>query len=98
MCYLCGGNGIGNDFKTEIAARDFYGVRCGLLHEARTKNGWTIWAKSSDGKTADPNQKVMYRDDFQTGLLAFVDCYKGALTTDKTLQEAFIRKFDSLCG
>jgi hypothetical protein len=87
-----------NDFKTEIAARDFYeGVRCGLLHEARTKRGWTIWAKSRDGKTADTNQKVMYRDDFQTGLLCFVDWYKGDLPADKTLQEAFIRKFDSLC-
>jgi hypothetical protein len=87
-----------NDFKTEITARDFYeGVRCGLLHEALTKNGWRIWAKSSDGKTADANQNVMYRDDFQMGLLGFVDWYKGALPTDKTLQEAFIRKFDSLC-
>ena len=36
-------------FKDEFnkdQARDFYiSVRCGLLHEARTKNGWTIWAK-----------------------------------------------------
>jgi hypothetical protein len=40
------------DFKTENMARDFYeGVRCGLLHEARTKNGWTIWAKDSGTHT-----------------------------------------------
>ena len=87
-----------NDFKTPNTARDFYeGVRCGLLHEARTKNGWTISARTSHGKTVDANQKIMYRDEFQTGLLAFVDWYKDALSTDKTLQEAFIRKFDSLC-
>jgi hypothetical protein len=87
-----------NDFKTESSARDFYeGVRCGLLHEARTKNGWTIWAKSSDGKTADAIQKIMYRDNFQSGLLTFVGWYKGALSVDKGLQEAFMRKFDSLC-
>lgn len=86
------------DFKDEPTARDFYeGVRCGLLHEARTKNGWTIWAKNSNGQTADTNQKVMYRDNFQTGLLTFVDWYKRLLPTEQPLQEAFLRKFDSLC-
>lgn len=87
-----------NDFSNGNSARDFYeGVRCGLLHEARTKNGWTIWAKSGDGKTADANQKIMYRNNFQAGLLTFVEWYKSTLLTDKALQEAFIRKFDSLC-
>jgi hypothetical protein len=87
-----------NDFRTENCARDFYeGVRCGLLHEARTKNGWTILAKDSGGQTADTNQKIMYRDNFQTGLLTFVDWYKAELPNDKALQEAFVRKFDSLC-
>lgn len=87
-----------NDFTTVDNARDFYeGVRCGLLHEARTKSGWTIWARSSDGKAADINTKIMYRDNFQTGLLTFAEWYKGALPNDKALQEAFIRKFDSLC-
>lgn len=86
------------DFTDEQTARDFYeGVRCGLLHEARTKKGWTIWAKDGRGKTADTNQKIMYRDNFQTGLLAFVGWYERELPTDRTLQEAFIRKFDSLC-
>ncbi len=86
------------DFKDEQTARDFYvGVRCGLLHEARTKDGWTIWAKESSGKTADCSQKIMYRDNFQMGLLTFVDWYKTALTQDAALQEAFVRKFDSLC-
>jgi hypothetical protein len=87
-----------NDFTTDATARDFYeGVRCGLLHEARTKNGWTIWAKSHAYRTADANQKIMYRDDFQAGLLTFVEWYKDALYTDGALQEAFLRKFDSLC-
>jgi hypothetical protein len=86
------------DFKDEQTARDFYvGVRCGLLHEARTKDGWTIRAKDSSGKTADCSQKIMYRDNFQTGLLTFVDWYKSALPVDNALQDAFVRKFDSLC-
>jgi hypothetical protein len=86
------------EFRDEQTARDFYvNVRCGLLHEARTKDGWTIWAKDSSGKTADCSKKIMYRDNFQTGLLTFVDWYKAALPMDKALQDAFIRKFDSLC-
>jgi hypothetical protein len=87
-----------SDFTSEATARDFYeGVRCGLLHEARTKNGWTIWARHSAGQTADTNQKIMYRDNFQTALLSFVDWYRGELPSNAALQEAFIRKFDSLC-
>jgi hypothetical protein len=87
-----------NDFTTQDVARDFYeGVRCGLLHEARTKNGWMILAKNSGSQTIDANQKIIYRDNFQTALLAFVEWYKGALPSDRALQEAFIRKFDSLC-
>jgi hypothetical protein len=87
-----------NDFKDENTARDFYvGVRCGLLHEARTKNGWTIWAKDPASHTIDAGNKVIYRDNFQAGLLSFVEWYKGELPSHTKLQEAFIRKFDSLC-
>lgn len=86
-----------NDFN-EDRARDFYvNVRCGLLHEARTKNGWTIWATDATGHIIDATNKIMYRNNFQSGLLAFVDWYKQALTSDTAVQEAFIRKFDSLC-
>jgi hypothetical protein len=89
-------------FNTEFDARtahDFYeGVRCGLLHEARTKNGWVIWAKHGSRIIDAPGaQKILYRDDFQKALLEFVAWYKGALTSDSAIQEAFIRKFDSLC-
>ena len=87
-----------NDFKDEQTARDFYeGLRCGLLHEARTKNGWTIWAKDSAPRTIDASSKIVYRDNFQHALLAFVDWFKGALLVDRALQDAFLRKFDSLC-
>jgi hypothetical protein len=85
------------DFTEDIAQEFYECVRCGLLHEARTKNGWTIWAKIAGSQTIDANRKIIYRDNFQTGLLAFVDWYKGRLPSDVALQEAFIRKFDSLC-
>lgn len=80
-------------------AHDFYeGVRCGLLHEARTKNGWVIWAEHGS-RIIDVTgaQKVLYRDDFQKALHHFIAVYKTALTSDPLIQQAFIRKFDSLC-
>ena len=83
---------------TPVTARDFYeGVRCGLLHEARTKNGWTVLAKNKTGQIIDKKLKIVYRDNFQSALLAFVRWYEGRLMSDIGLQEAFIRKFDSLC-
>ncbi len=86
-----------NTFNVQLA-RDFYeGVRCGLLHEARTKGGWTIWAKDPVGKLVSAVDKIVYRDNFQDGLLGFIEWYKRALLSDVALQEAFIRKFDSLC-
>jgi len=85
------------DFNRDTA-RDFYeSVRCGLLHEARTKNGWTIWARSPAGKVADPVAKVVYRNDFQAGIIEFIEWYRTALGSEVAVQEAFIRKFDSLC-
>lgn len=85
------------DFNRDTA-RDFYeSVRCGLLHEARTKNGWTIWAKSPVGAVANTVAKVIYRNDFQDGILEFIRWYQTVLCSDVTAQEAFIRKFDSLC-
>lgn len=80
-------------------AHDFYeGVRCGLLHEARTKNAWVIWAKhGSRIIDACGAQKILYRDDFQKALLDFIAGCRTSLTTDPVIQAAFIRKFDSLC-
>jgi hypothetical protein len=88
-------------FDREFApplAHDFYvGVRCGVLHEARTKNGWMILAESETGQIIDPNLKIVYRDNFQTALLKFVRWYKTALPPTPALQETFLRKFDNLC-
>jgi hypothetical protein len=89
-----------NAFSQEVA-EDFYeGVRCGLLHEAQTKNGWIIRGKGPSGKlicTEEKTTKIVYRNEFQNGLLKFVEWYGQTLPLDASLQEAFIRKFNSLC-
>jgi hypothetical protein len=79
-------------------AQDFYSnVRCGLLHEARTKNGWLIRAKSPTGTIVDAGKRILFRDDFHDALLRFIDGYKASLISEPVFQEAFLRKFDSLC-
>jgi hypothetical protein len=83
---------------TRDTARDFYeNVRCGLLHEARTKNGWTIWANSPTQTVANTVDKIVYRNDFQAAIIKFIEWYEQSLRSDAKMQEAFLRKFDSLC-
>lgn len=79
-------------------AEDFYAnVRCGVLHEARTKNGWKIRADGPPGTIVDPMLRLVFHKNFQAALLEFVEWYKSALASDRPLQEAFLRKFNSLC-
>jgi len=97
VSFLCKRDPFATHFD-EAVARDFYvGIRCGLLHDARTKNGWRVWAKSSDGAVISREKRLVYRDDFQSALDAFIRWYEGALVGKSELQEAFIRKFNSLC-
>lgn len=86
-----------NEFSPQEAHNFYVHIRCGVLHEARTKNGWTISAKSKSGQIIDANLKVVYRDNFQSGLEAFAQWYKNELSVNTAFQEAFIRKFDGLC-
>ena len=84
-------------FNASLAADFYTGVRCALLHEARTSGGWIVKAKGADIVVLGGGQKIVNRNNFHTALLDFIEWYKLELLTDRTLQEAFIRKFDSLC-
>lgn len=41
--------------------------------------------------------KIIYRNDLQDDFMTFADWYGSELLKNKDYQEAFIRKFDSLC-
>lgn len=84
-------------FDAALAADFYAGVRCALLHEARTKDGWIVKAKGPAIVTRAGGKKIVYRNNFHDDLLRFVEWYRGELPADRALQEAFIRKFDSLC-
>lgn len=82
----------------QASATSFYDeIRCGLLHEARTKNGWKILAASKDQSIIDSANQIIYRNDFQEALEEFIAWYRNELQTNQQFQEAFVRKFDHLC-
>jgi hypothetical protein len=84
------------EFDRGLALEFYASIRCGMLHEAQTKNGWRIWAQSEDGRMVDADMRVVFRNDFQRALLAYVSWYKETLVRDSQFQDAFVRKFDSL--
>lgn len=96
-------------FKGLIKGNEFYqNVRCGLLHETQTKNGWIIHADSNESEMffkKDGDKKILYRNNFQDALKSLIDNYKKAIISgekfgDKTteeLRENFIAKFNHIC-
>jgi len=82
-------------------AEDFYKyVRCGLLHEARTKGKWTIWGFNSTDLLIEykTDEIVVYRDNFLDAVKIFIQHYNTDLLGSNNRKEAFIRKFDNLCN
>lgn len=86
-----------NWFSPTLAQDVYENVRCGLLHEARTKNGWLIRAQDKTGAIVDPNSRILFRNSFHDALLRSVDGYRKDLCTDGDVQAAFLRKFNDLC-
>ncbi|HIF9369768.1 TPA: hypothetical protein ACX6RS_001834 [Photobacterium damselae] len=83
-------------FNEELATEFYKSIRCGLLHEAATKNDWRIKAKSSDKRIICNDHKLVYRDNFEAGIRQYIDEYCAELIQSHALQQAFIRKWCSL--
>lgn len=97
VSFLCNRPPFERHFDHELATEFYRSIRCGLMHEAQTKNGWKVWAKSQDGELINRDKKIVFRDNFHDAVLAFIADYQRHLPQDPALQAAFIRKFDSLC-
>jgi hypothetical protein len=81
----------------EDLAKEFYSsIRCGLLHEASTKNGWRIWASSPNGEMISQDKKIVYRDQFEAAIRTFTDEYKELLKSDASYRSNFLVKWGSL--
>lgn len=86
-----------SEFSRKFAKSFYEGVRCGLLHEAATTDGWKIRLGSGE-RVLDKKNKIVFRDAFQIALLKYIEGYKELLLTCKTSQDAFIRKFDNIAA
>ena len=87
-------------YFSEDVAKSFYkNVRCAILHNAMTEDPWVIKVSPS-GVEANfqivGDTKVLYRDNLLSGLKKYVSDYKQELLSSDDLQNAFIRKFDTL--
>ena len=82
-------------FDTKTKAKQFYSnIRCGLVHEAQTKDGWRIWKGTTTGKLVNHDKKIVFRDQMTVCINTYLTSYGKELTSNIALQEAFIRKFD----
>ncbi|EKT4544245.1 hypothetical protein OC66_06510 [Flavobacterium psychrophilum] len=83
-----------------VNGTEFYKyVRCGLLHETQTKNGWQIRANGIDKSIKD---KIIYRDLFQKDIETVIENYKKSIIendniTTVELRTNFKDKFHHIC-
>ncbi len=91
-------------FTTKTNANGFFdNIRCGLLHEAATKETSRINnAPSHDMlvlfESDDPSNMRIYRENFYIAIKEFIASYKSELLSSRELQINFIRKMDDICG
>ena len=75
-------------------------VRCGLFHEARTKGSWFMSTAASHGGTLisqEGGRFTLFRNQLIPTLETYFLEYQERLLTNRSTQQAFIRKFDHLC-
>lgn len=104
---------ITNNGKKEtdkpFSAEEFYSdVRCGLMHEARTKGNWYITAPVINAKTEkvflkkEGTKIKILRSVLHYRLVEYLECYLNELRDNsekgKTLRRYFARKLDHLFG
>lgn len=83
-----------------VLVNSFYrDVRCGLLHEARTKGGWVISTAASHDALISQHgmRRTLFRNHLIPALETYFVDYRERLLDTQSTQQAFIRKFDHLC-
>ena len=91
-------------FTSKAHANGFFdNIRCGLLHEAATKETSKINNAPSHNMLVlfepdDPNNMRIYRENFYEAIKEFIESYRIELLSNMELQINFIRKMDDICG
>lgn len=67
-------------FKGEDVGEELYkNIRCGILHQGETKNGWVITRKSIDINPSNFQDKVINANEFMEKLKKSLEDYKDEL-------------------
>ncbi len=102
--FLMGHKPFSEYFTTNANANGFFdNIRCGLLHEAATKETSRINNAPSHDMLVllepdDPTNMRIYRENFYKAILKYIETYESELLTDRQLQINFVRKMDDICG
>ena len=102
--FLMGHKPFSEHFKSKANANGFFdNIRCGLLHEAATKETSRINNAPSHDMLVlfekdDPSNMRIYRENFYNAILEFIDSYRLEVLSNSDLQINFIRKMDDICG
>jgi hypothetical protein len=72
----------------------FEDIRCGILHQAETRNGWKIWRK---GPLLDEHRKTINATALLKQLRKSVEQYATEIQKDNSLWESFCKKMDAIC-
>lgn len=93
--------------ENNLEGNDFYwNVRCGLLHETQTKNGWRIKVSNKDNTKSITNDKIIYRENFHRDINNVIENYKSTIVEGKPfddkigfeeLRQNFIIKINHIC-
>ena len=84
-------------FKNDLA-RDFYNnVRCALLHEAMTRNGWVIRIDSEGLVEEKDGKKYLNRFNFLQEIKKYIKKYREVVLGSGERKDAFIRKMKCIC-
>jgi len=90
-----------NSFNEQLADEFYTKVRCGMLHQAETKDNWIIVDGKSETSMLNQNQQTdiikLFRRPFEKGFAQYMENYKAELISSDATKRAFIFKFNKIC-
>jgi len=85
------------EFNEDLAIDFYRNVRCALLHEAATRNGWVIRIDTQSLVEVDKDKKIINRDIFLNCIKQYIKSYRLIVLGSEVRKNAFIRKIDCIC-
>ena len=97
VSFLSSKQPFSNTFNADLAEDFFKNVRCALLHEAMTRNGWIIRIDTDLLVEQKGNVKTLNRFFFLDNLKSYIKSYRAEVLGNKERKNAFIRKMNCIC-